>query len=153
MSEEAKPWDRLPDEPVAAYTRFLIYRSMGPGRSVEAAYTTYAGPPEEGGRRRVPGQWERDCATFRWVERASAWDVENLAETGKQAVLSFVAAIEVATAKALRALKRPEMEPLTFEEAIKALDVLGKLIPAATVRSLVPDAGPPPGASPPAADQ
>jgi hypothetical protein len=37
-----KPWDRLPDEPAAQYVRFMTYLSLGPSRSLIAAYLAYS---------------------------------------------------------------------------------------------------------------
>ena len=76
MTEQLPP--RLPNEPEAAYQRFLSYCKLGMGRSVRAAYAAYREELEgshEGQqdtkRPRPPGQWQRQSVRFHWRERAS----------------------------------------------------------------------------------
>src|SRR5262249_5670477 len=82
MSERPanKPWDQRPDEPDPAFVRFLIYRDLGPGRSLIQAYLAFLrlldGSTEGVERRSIPGQWYRDSRQWEWVRRARAWDVE-----------------------------------------------------------------------------
>lgn len=76
MANARKPWDRYARETDAAYTAFVIFRDLGPTRSIVEAY-----------RRRKTGQvecrvhakqagggWNRWAGEFRWMERALAWD-------------------------------------------------------------------------------
>ena len=81
-----RPWDRLPAEPDEAYARFLIYRNLGTGRSFRKAYRHYLRECDgyTGGLKRlhVPGSWRPDAKAYFWAERASAWDVRNLAAYG-----------------------------------------------------------------------
>src|SRR5262249_28786381 len=46
-----KPWDQQPDEPDAAYSRFLMYRNLGPARTLDAAFANFL---------RAGGKNERD---------------------------------------------------------------------------------------------
>jgi hypothetical protein len=79
-----QPWDQQPGESDAAYRRFLRYRDLGMGRSIDAAYFSTrppgagAGLTAAGKRRRAPGQWMRECSRWRWRERASKWDIDHL---------------------------------------------------------------------------
>jgi hypothetical protein len=59
-----QPWDQQPDEPGRCYARFLLFRNMGPSRSVEAAYRLVA-RAKEGEKRRAPGAWHRASQTYR----------------------------------------------------------------------------------------
>lgn len=70
--ESIKPWDRLPDEPKAAYARFLFFLTLGPGRTVQGAYREYCG--EKKGTER-PGSWTRESTRFRWLDRSRDWDI------------------------------------------------------------------------------
>jgi hypothetical protein len=89
MTEQLPP--RLPNEPEAAYQRFLSYCKLGMGRSVRAAYAAYREELEgshEGQqdtkRPRPPGQWQRQSVRFRWRERACEWDIRRLTEEGNR---------------------------------------------------------------------
>ena len=65
---ETHPWDRHPGESDTAWSGFVLYRGLGPGRTVEAAANagTAVSP-----RRRTWFTWARRWA---WRERAAAWD-------------------------------------------------------------------------------
>ena len=71
---ELHPWDRQPEEPNRWYQRFTAFRLQGVGRSLlEAANKSR---DEKGIKRtvRVAGAWVRACDTWRWRDRAAAWD-------------------------------------------------------------------------------
>jgi len=67
-------WQPLPDEPQRWYARFDCFRSLGPERTIAAAYRAHAGPnANDAGR---PSKtWYAMAARWRWEERALAWDV------------------------------------------------------------------------------
>ncbi len=67
----AKEWERQEGESGRAFRAFTQYRDLGPGRSLNAAYTASREAKEE---LRAPGTWYEWSARFRWVERAAAWD-------------------------------------------------------------------------------
>ena len=46
----------LPGEPQAAYARFLIYRNLGPARTLEAAYRVYLGDQAQSWVQQGPNQ-------------------------------------------------------------------------------------------------
>lgn len=70
---EPKPWDRLPDEPGVWYERFELYRSLGPGRTLEQAWRL---DKERTGlnAKRPHFRWYEVKKEWRWDERAQAWD-------------------------------------------------------------------------------
>src|SRR5688572_8587599 len=110
-----RPWDRLDDEPAGAFTRFLVYRNLGPARSIEAAHRLVAEAAKGGERRaKAPGAWQRAARRFRWRERAAAWDVHNLTNAGREAVAAFVAAVTEAAARTLRAMAGSDVRPQTW---------------------------------------
>jgi hypothetical protein len=158
-TDATKPWDQCEGESDAAYARFLIYRNLGPSRSLDLAYRTVQegqdGAPE-GAERRAPGRWHNDSRTFAWVERARAWDIAMLAEHGQDAVLAFVGCLKQAAVKVLRSLDRLD-GPADWKTAMESLNVLSSLIPAETIKAMQPHAsdgaapgdGPGAGAGPP----
>src|SRR3954454_13496870 len=59
------PTPRLPNEGARPYEAFLIYRDLGPGRSIDKVQQKL------NKNRRLIAQWSGD---YRWVERARAYD-------------------------------------------------------------------------------
>jgi len=59
------PWDRRQDEPAPAYARFLIYRNLGPRRSLAQAQEVCG--VSLGRLKQLSGLWS-------WPARALAWD-------------------------------------------------------------------------------
>src|SRR5262245_47569840 len=133
------PWDQRPGESSAAYRRFLIYRDLGPGRSLRAADRAARQGREpytkRHGKTRCSGQWSDDCRHFDWVTRAHAWDVYQLATHGQTAVVAFVSALEAATRKLLERLERVK-GPATWKEITEAMLVLSECIPAETLEAV-----------------
>lgn len=70
----SKPWDQKEDESRQAYTSFLAYRNLPSAeRSIRAACGVVYGGSTANVRRLE--QWS---SRFRWVERTTAWDAEQL---------------------------------------------------------------------------
>lgn len=65
------PWDRQPGESGRAYSSFMTYRDMNEVRTFLGAYRQHTGRT---GAKRVPGHWCRRVKSWRWDERARAWD-------------------------------------------------------------------------------
>lgn len=99
----AEPWDKLSGESDDAYSRFLIYRNLGPKRSFRKAYLHYLQVYDgyTGGIKRLhlPGQWTRDTLEHFWVDRAAAWDVRNLSAYGNKLAALHVRSITVIAEK------------------------------------------------------
>lgn len=64
-------WEREEGEPGNWYARFEVYRLLGPGRTLEAAYR------EIGGLGRPGHAWRKAAVRWRWRERAEAWDASE----------------------------------------------------------------------------
>lgn len=62
-------WDRQRDETHPAYVAFCVYRDLGDARSLDRAWQKQSQRPGE-----APGRWSLWSRTFRWVERAHAYD-------------------------------------------------------------------------------
>ncbi len=131
MSEasDRRLWERLPNEPESAYARFLVYRNLGLGRTLHAAYGAVCRAKESQPKVHLPINWKRESKEHRWPERARAWDVFVLLETGNESVKSYVKLIALFAKNALESLEDGKaMKPMTFDEAVKALDILSKVI-------------------------
>src|SRR5262245_36276782 len=115
------PWDQRLDEPDASYARFRTFLALGPIRTLQgAADASNSGAKKREKARRYSGQWSSDSRRFAWRERAHAWDIHCLATHGQAAVVGFVHALEIATAKLLQGMERLEV-PSTWKEVTEAL--------------------------------
>lgn len=65
LGDGPEPWERQDDETPKAWGAFVVYRDMGPRRSLRRVQS------EEGTALAQLGQWS---SRYRWVERAAAWD-------------------------------------------------------------------------------
>ena len=104
-------WERLTDETAVEYTRFLAYVSLGPSRSVDAAYRRYckrvAGEDTAGSRPKVaPGNWQENSSRHKWKDRAHAWDVSKMKAYGGRLVVLWVHGVEVLARKAYKAARK-----------------------------------------------
>lgn len=77
------PWDRQRDaqgnlEPLLWFTRFESYRLMGPGRSLLGCVNAERGRKGQKKAAKTPGSWSRAAETWRWRERAEAWDMAEV---------------------------------------------------------------------------
>lgn len=67
---DAKPWDRLPDEPPYAFLAFCAFRDMGPNRTVRGAY--FVTDPKAP---KANSTWFSWSTKYRWMERTAAFDM------------------------------------------------------------------------------
>jgi hypothetical protein len=72
MSDESRPWDRLPDETDKAYTAFRAYLDLGRGRSIDKAF--HAAHMGNSKSKRSQPHWSAWSSRFNWVDRARAYD-------------------------------------------------------------------------------
>src|SRR5262245_39637721 len=135
-----EPWHRLDDESDSSFVRYLIYRNLGPGRSLqlgaEVYYSSQHDDPERTKTSQAPGgHWKEESARHNWVKRARAWDVAMLSVHGMDAVNAFVVCLERAAEKAAQALDRLE-GPQDWAEVLSSLQVLSGVIPEEVIREL-----------------
>jgi hypothetical protein len=125
------PWDRQTGEPPAAYARFLIFRALGPARSLGGAYGVYLGEPDA--KRPAPGRWRRDSVRWSWQERAVAWDIDQLSTQGIAAIAAFVAAVNKASLCLLEAMFDPNIRIADWGQIAELLEVIGRHVPTELV--------------------
>jgi len=76
-ADPSTPWSQRPGETNRAYSAFLIYRDLGPSRTItECARQRYPGKCS----RTKPHEWARVNA---WHERVAAWDAHLQAAADK----------------------------------------------------------------------
>jgi len=129
-AEERKPWEQLPDEPIVAYRRFLVYLYLGPGRSVEKAAEA-----QKGTKRHIGGAWKRDCSEYRWVERAAAYDIDSLSRVGSDVVVLWVRSIAKLAEMAYSEIEEGRHKPRNLEQLLEVIGVLGNFVTPETVQA------------------
>lgn len=73
-----RAWDRQEDESTMWYDRFLLYRSLGPDRTLQEAYRRYRvrkradTKPEDISS--ISSSWSEEYHKRDWAGRAAAWD-------------------------------------------------------------------------------
>ena len=70
-----KPWDQQPDEPPEWHNRFHIFLTLGPSRTLTAAFHEWSG--SDGKHSSTVSQRAKE---WRWKERAMAFDQANREE-------------------------------------------------------------------------
>jgi len=79
------PWERQEGESPKAFDAFECYRTLGPDRSLQAAWEKHYTRPgtllarQRKGKEQAsqfPGYWGAWATKWRWTERAAAWDEE-----------------------------------------------------------------------------
>jgi PBSX family phage terminase large subunit len=77
-TEKSKPWERLEGETNQWFQRFNIYLTIGPNRTLEAAWREDIAQRLASDPRKMPKRpnrsWWENFHENRWKERAEAWD-------------------------------------------------------------------------------
>jgi hypothetical protein len=82
VDEFSKSWDQLPDEPDLWYKRFMIFRDMGPERTIQGAFKIVKA--RQGFRSNKAGEsWTTAAHDYNWRERANDWDTQQRARVGQ----------------------------------------------------------------------
>jgi hypothetical protein len=134
VNDEQPIWDQLPNEPDAAYNRFLVYRNLGPGRSLQSAWAAQNGTKRKKSER-MSGQWRDDSAAHRWVERANAWDGYQLQQAGAATVHNWINILSGIAGKTLEAINEG-VKPDNWSGVIQSAQVLGAHISPEAVNAL-----------------
>jgi hypothetical protein len=145
-TKERKPWEQQKGEPNDAYSHFLAYRNLGPGRTIDAAYSLAKAPRrgmtrQTSAAKRAPGNWDLESVKWNWVDRAISWDIEMLETQGREVVTLYFAALRKAALKILNALDEKRIRPKGWQGVLDGLHELSNVIPAETVEALRANAG------------
>lgn len=133
MGRLKQPWDQADGEDAAAYSRFAIYLSLGPSRTILGAYRRYL----QGDRlsdqvpKRVPGNWQAEATARCWRERAEQWDLWRLRTYGHRVAILYTHALVNMSRKLLRAVTRHDIGDEAWPQVLKTLEaVAAQLKPA-----------------------
>jgi hypothetical protein len=136
---DKKPWEQREDESNAAYARFLAYRNLGPLRTLQKAYEAYQADQPEKNRnktKKFTQQWANDSTGFGWVDRATAWDVDNFLTKGERTATLYMSAVERYTEILFQFLDQG-VQPDDFDSATKSIELLHKLLPGETIGAII----------------
>jgi hypothetical protein len=138
-----RPWDRQPDESPESYRRFLVYRNLGPARTLTRACNQFNAPPDatesRGQHKKQPdGSWTADSANHNWVERACEWDIDNLVRAGDQTVVHFVELVRVFAEKVLQTAAEDDCKPGSgnWSQVESGLKTLSNFVPHEAVEKV-----------------
>jgi len=147
-------WEQWPGEPLDWYSNFLIYLSMGRGRSVNKAYrlaTKVAAKQSDDQQVRMLGEildelplpdrstatWWRRAAQWKWEERAARYDVYVLSQLVPQTVTTIFEVIGEFANVVLTKLKSAELQPESWSEIKGAVETLASYISPDIIQATV----------------
>jgi hypothetical protein len=97
QNADEQPWLRQRNEPAIWFMRFKRYLDLGPKRSLRKAVVDEPDTEKatRGNKKQteakknlsdvsVPGAWSRASKTWRWVERAEAYDLDQIVKQASQ---------------------------------------------------------------------
>jgi hypothetical protein len=128
------PYERQPGESAKAYAAFVIFRNLGPERSVLKAYRQKTGKEQA---KQAAGLWNSWATDHHWHKRADAWDA-HLDEENRKAQEQARRGMAERHATMAMGLQRKALERLQKMEAqeLAASDVLRYLVEAAKLERL-----------------
>ena len=150
-----KSWEIQEGEPETAYAHFLAFLTLGVGRTIVRAYR--ATHPESTSTV-VSGVWRDESAKWRWRKRANEHDLSTFQEVFRETAAIYGESLRHLGLKALEAVSsdRPEMRPVTWEQALDAFAIVRSIFSPDTLTVLSQGAdtmGDPPPSAKTAAEQ
>lgn len=142
-------WEQWPEEPDEWYANFLIYLTLGRGRTIDAAYkhnsiTAQRTAAAVSGMERdiiVPGKasatWWRQAAMFRWEDRAARHDVYVLSQLVPQTVTAIFEVIGEFAKVTMEQLRSGEVRPENWREIKESVDTLASYISPEIIQATV----------------
>lgn len=151
IADDRDPWERQPGESVRQHARFRTFAELGRGRDLKQTKTILDGLGDKIGT----GTLYQTSYTYRWTERADAFDADQDDTERRRLIVLRREMVErhrrianALTAKALQRLQALDVAELTPLDLIRFLDAAVKLERAAvgeperTVGVSAPDGGP-----------
>lgn len=126
-------WDKRESESDEAYVRFLVYRNLGPARSIDKAYAA----TNRSKAKRASGQWNEDSITHEWTKRAVAWDIAQLSQLPAETTTIILEAIKEFARKTLHAASGDEYKPKGREVRENILVIAALVSPEIITQAVV----------------
>lgn len=115
------PWDKQPNETARRYGYFCIFRDLGPTRTLVRAASDLS---------MSYGHTRDTASTYRWSERATAWDIDKerlarakFAERRLKAMEADAQILDMMVAKFAKAMRERPEEDFTPGELVRMGDV------------------------------
>jgi hypothetical protein len=128
-----QPWEQQAGEPGPAFAAFQSFLQLGPTRSYNEAYRTHQAQRGHQTVAVAPGNWRLWAKTWRWIDRAKAFDARNsqVADTTRVETIKSLAADQATDdwvkGRILRQLQQEQDEwrlrQRVLEQATKMLDM------------------------------
>lgn len=151
--ENEQPWNRLTKENDLWYSRFLLFRDLGPARKVHRVFVLEWEKKRPG--ENVPAinrNWYQSAEKYKWIERANAWDEYRRKEVYTQGYASeleriakldkLIARLEERIIKAFQSAKEPKgISYELLDLYLKAIEAIAKETGGRVQRKEVTGAG------------
>jgi hypothetical protein len=128
----ASPWERFRKEPEEAYARFLIYRGLGPLRSVVSAESVACGRK----KKHASGNWTGEAAEWEWKRRATAWDISQLTLNGESLAFTFIGVIEKMAEQLAETVLGGKATPKSSRDVVEWLKALSPYLTPALIEKV-----------------
>jgi hypothetical protein len=122
LAPDRDPWDQQPTETPHRHAAFLVFRDLGPGRTLTETAERLT---------KSYGHVRTTSAAGLWRERAQAWDLHRTrladavwAEEGRKAARATHELLNAARGKLAQSLATLAPEELTRSETIRLLEVV-----------------------------
>lgn len=126
-------WDKRESESNEAYTRFLVFRNLGPTRNVKKAYEVASG--KENSKKSEAQHWYNDSSQFDWRERASQWDIAQLTSVVPETTGMIYQAVRQYALVVLEQLESGKFKPKSWSALQHALVTLTQLVSPEVIAS------------------
>jgi hypothetical protein len=143
-TDERKPWDQLEGESNEAYARFLVYRNLGPTRSVLLAYAALRPDAPESKKKQTRSAsriWWDNYRAFHWKDRAAAWDVAQLVYAVPEAAAAIFKLIGETAKACLAEVANGNIKPQSFAELREMVVILAGFISPEVISTTINHAG------------
>jgi hypothetical protein len=138
---ENKPiWEQQEGEPDEAYTRFLIYRNLGPARTIEKAAGLLHDETKGKKTKVSTSQWTKDSAEYNWRERAAKWDIAMLSSVVPETAAYIFAGIREFAKITLEHLQSGTYSPKNWAEVKDSLVTLAGFVAPEIITNAVDNA-------------
>lgn len=84
----AAEWEQQPGETPAAWRAFCVYRDLGPGRSIDAAWKKHTG--QQASLKRAARRWFTWSVAYGWEARTREYDAHIERETRQRAEVETI---------------------------------------------------------------
>jgi hypothetical protein len=124
----------MPGESDDEYRKFLIFRGLGPDRSMLKAYKKYA--PERSAYS-VSGDWSRAAKRNHWQERARAFDKDCLDRAGKASVYELTLLLKDCIRVMGKAIRSGNVKPESWSQLLEGITLVSQIIPPSAVAAML----------------